>query len=441
MKTDRLQHVSDCNAESCCPGLPRRRLSIAFRFMLVGILALGASAVQLAVAAPRPEAPRAIVAGTKGANVELNGSRMASGATIFTGDVITLGADSAAALQFGKNQVLAASGSELLVEAEGVQLRNGNVQVRANDGNAFRVSGAYFRVNVGASQGAASAADIRVAGKRAQISATSGVANLTAAGNATPYELHAGEMATLDASGGNAAGMNPSAGPDAASPAAGQVSRLLPQVQIDRASQELAASLSDPVYWNDDLHSGATGRARIALQDGSLLNLGSNTSLRVLQHDAQAQQTSLDLAVGRLRGEVMKLTRPGAKFEIRTPAGVAGLVGTDFSLWVTRDFTELIVFDGAVRFTAAAGGQATTVAAGMKLLIPNAGAFEGPSPATPREMETAKNLTDVPQTPVQAAGRKNAVLVPVLVSLSVGGVALGVGSWLAGRDAVSPIRP
>ena len=275
-----------------------------------------------------------------------------------------------------------------------------------------------------------------MAGGRAQVSAISGVVDVTAPGNTEAYELHAGEMATLDAANASAAGQS------TANPPAGQVSRLLPQVQIDRASQELTASLSDPVYWNDDLRSGATGRARIALNDGSVLNLGSSTSLRVLQHDAQGQQTSLDLAVGRMRGQIMKLTRPGAKFEIHTPAGIAGLVGTDFSLLVTPDSTELIVFDGVVRFSASAGGQATTVSAGMKLLISKAGAMEGPAAASPREIETAKSLTDVPDSPAQAAGQRNGLLVPVLISLSAGGAVVGIGTWLASQEPViSPTKP
>ena len=87
----------------------------------------------------------------------------------------------------------------------------------------------------------------------------------------------------------------------------------------------MVAAISAPVFWNDDLRSGRTGRAHVTLTDGSQLYLGSNSTMRVLQHDAQAQQTSLDLLIGRLRGLVVKLSRPGSNFEIRTPVGVAGL--------------------------------------------------------------------------------------------------------------------
>jgi ferric-dicitrate binding protein FerR (iron transport regulator) len=444
MKTVPYRRAADMNVTSGGKGMLRRRLCFSRHLLLAGILAGGFAASQSAIGAPSPVVARATAAGIRGGNVELNGARMASGAALFPGDVVTLGEASLAALQFGRNQVLAAPQTELVVEADGVSLRKGSLQIRANDGNTFRVAGPFFRVSVGASRGAASSAEIRVAGKRAQVSATSGVADLAAAGNAASYELHAGEMATLNAAGEVAAGGDASAGADDASTPAGQVSRLLPQVQIDRASKELSASLSSPVYWNDDLHSGATGRARIALQDGSLLNLGSNSSLRVLQHDAAAQQTSLDFAIGRMRGQVVKLTRPGAKFEVRTPAGVAGLVGTDFSLWVTRDSTELIVFDGAVRFTPLSNGQAVTVSAGMKLLISSAGTLAGPLPATPKEILTAKELTDVPDPPQQAARTRIKPIVPVLVTLSVAGAVTGIGTWLAAQEpgpVVSPVIP
>ncbi len=260
-------------------------------------------------------------------------------------------------------------------------------------------------------------------------------------GTPQPYRLYAGETASLDA-----ASATTIPGQGAASPAtgktAGQLSRVVPQVQIDRSSQQLVAAVSTPIYWNDDLHSSSKGRARITLQDGSLLNLGSNSELRILQHDAQAQQTSLDLAVGRMRGQVMKLTRSGAKFEIRTPVGVAGLVGTDFSLLVTADYTELMVFEGAVKFTVASTGQAITVPAGMKLRIFRTGTAEGPSTATPDEIQTAKNLTDVSETPVQNAGIGKGVspTIPVIVTVSAAAVVLAISIPLVlhERQPVSP---
>lgn len=318
-----------------------------------------------------------------------------------------------------------------------MNLKTGFLQVRAGDAEPFDVSGPFFHVNVSASGGIPSSAEIRLGGMRAQVSAVAGAAELTAAGNAAPLRLHAGETATLDA----ASTADPLPAQSAANPPAGEVSRLMPQVQIDRASQHIVASVSDRVYWNDELRSGPTGRAHVTLKDGSQLNLGSDSSLRIVQHDAQAQQTSLDLLVGRLRGKITKLSKPGSKFEVHTPMGIAGLVGTDFSLLVTDDYTELIVSEGSVRFTPV-NGQPVTVNAGMRIRVSKAGAVDGPSPAPAADVQSAKDLTDI----VGNAAKGTAVaatrpIVPMVVTLSGAAVGVGIGVWQATRPTVSVSIP
>src|ERR1700687_1251175 len=392
---------------------------------------------QSAFGATPASGPRASAAGITGANAQLNGARLIPGATLFRGDVVTLGADSSAALQFGNDLVLAATGTELVVESGGVSLRSGRVQIRLAGADSFAVSGPFFHVSIAPSGGASGSAEIRVGGTQAQVSAVAGVADLMAGSSDTPYRLHAGEVARMDAASGDAGG-----GQAGSVPAAGQVSRLLPDVQIDRGSQQTIASIAAPLYCNDELRSGPSGRARVSLNDGSLLNLGSNSALRVLQHDAQAQQTSLDLAVGRMRGQVVKLSRPGAKFEIRTPAGGAGLVGTDFYLLPTPHYTELIVFEGAVRFTSFANGQAVTTPAGMKLRISQDGAIAGPLVASPEEIKEAKDSTDVPEPlaqHTQTGGHSS--LLPVKISVVTGAAVIGIGFALTARETISPSKP
>jgi hypothetical protein len=398
------------------------------------------SAILVSVAAPGipgygatpPGGSAASAASIIGKDAELNGTPMAAGATLFPGDVIRLGEASTAALRFGDSLVLAAPLTELVVEPAGVSLRNGRLQVRAGGEESIAISGPFFHVSLAVFGGIPSSAEIRLAGKSAQVSAVAGAADLLAAGSVAPYRLHAGETANLDAAGGDA-----SPGQGAANPSAGQVSRLVPQVQIDRASDHIVAAVSDRIYWNDELRSGPTGRARIILKDGSQLNLGSDSSLRILQHDAQAQQTSIDLLVGRMRGQITKLTRPGAKFEIHTPVGVAGLVGTDFSLFVTDDYVDLEVFDGVVRFTTT-NGQSASVTAGMKLRVSKAGTFEGPSPATPQDLQIARDLTDVSgnvnQAPAATAARP---LAPLVITLTGSAAAVGIGVWQGMRPTVS----
>jgi ferric-dicitrate binding protein FerR (iron transport regulator) len=203
-------------------------------------------------------------------------------------------------------------------------------------------------------------------------------------------------------------------------------------------------AVTQRVLWDDDLRSGPTGRAHITLSDGSQLGLGSDSSLLILQHDAQAQQSSLDLVTGRMRGQIIKLTKPGAKFEVRTPMGVAGLVGTDFSLLVTPDYTELMVFDGVMRFTTLQG-KSIVVNAGMKVRISKEGVFDGPTMTTPQEEQIAKDLTDVTDAPPAgqgaiATGKRH--LVPIIVALSGAAAAgVGVGVYELTRPKVSNSAP
>lgn len=150
--------------------------------------------------------------------------------------------------------------------------------------------------------------------------------------------------------------------PDAALPQtagqrAGEVSRVIPAVSIARGAKNITASTKTVVDWQDLVNTQANGRARIALDDGSVVNVASDSSLRVAKHDAGAQQTELEMTYGKLRTQAQKIAKPDGKFEVRTPAGVAGVVGTDF--YVAFDNTtqtmNVVVFEGLVKVCNLAG--------------------------------------------------------------------------------------
>lgn len=163
------------------------------------------------------------------------------------------------------------------------------------------------------------------------------------------------------------------AGPQTGQQRAGEVSRVIPAVSIARQSKKITASPKSVVDWNDVVDTQVNARARIALDDGSVLNVGSESSMIVKMHDAGAQQTDLELTYGKLRSQAQKIAKPAGKFEVHTPAGVAGVVGTDF--FVAFDLAtkamNVLVFDGLVHVCNLAGlcvdvkaGQFTTVRQG-----------------------------------------------------------------------------
>src|SRR3984957_7083385 len=131
---------------------------------------------------------------------------------------------------------------------------------------------------------------------------------------------------------------------------AGQISRAIPEVAIARGAQQLPAPVKALVDWGDAVKTGDGGRARVALDDGSVLNVGSSSTLTVTQHNAAAQQTQIELTYGRMRSQVVKQAKPNSKFEIHTAVGVAGVVGTDFFLGYLNGIFQIVVYEGHVKF-------------------------------------------------------------------------------------------
>jgi FecR protein len=202
--------------------------------------------------------------------------------------------------------------------------------------------------------------------------------------------------------------------PPAAGQRAGQINALIPAA----TKNDQAAKAKDELDWNDLLKTATSGRLRAGLDDGSILSVGSNSELRVLQHDAASQQTSLELDAGRLRSKVVKITQPNGKFEVHTPNAVIGVIGTDFYVEYGNNKTTVICYTGAVSVTplgtahvtnnssnASNAGNSLTLTAGQMVEItteiPPGGYHSQP---TPGDVQRASmESTDVPNLPPPAS--------------------------------------
>jgi hypothetical protein len=162
---------------------------------------------------------------------------------------------------------------------------------------------------------------------------------------------------------------------------AGTVSREIPNVSLEHRGKSQLAAPGDKVLWGDNIVTDRGGRARITLDDGSILNVGSDSSLRVVQHDAANQRTNLQLAYGRLRTSAVRLARTGSSFEVRTPTAVAGVVGTGFDLSFVNGITSLSVDEGSVNLCNLSG-QCVTVGAGFTSTIRGDNAPSQPAPTS-----------------------------------------------------------
>jgi len=178
---------------------------------------------------------------------------------------------------------------------------------------------------------------------------------------------------------------------------AGEVARVIPAVTIARGAKTITASSKAVVDWQDLVNTQVNGRARIALDDGSVLNVGSESSMHVVKHDAGTQQTELELTYGKLRTQAQKIAKPDGKFEVHTPAGVAGVVGTDFYVSYENNTMNVVVFEGLVKVCNLAAvcvmvkpGQMSSVRSNDNSTAP-----QGPSQATMEILTQAVQSTQV----------------------------------------------
>lgn len=185
-------------------------------------------------------------------------------------------------------------------------------------------------------------------------------------------------------------------------PPAGQVNALVPAAS--RNSEPL--KLKEEVGWRDVLKTDRSGRARLNLRDGSILSLGSNSELKVLQHEPNSQQTALQLEFGRLRSRVVSLTKPDASFEVRTPVATAKVLGTDFFVEYVPAGNNLrvICYSGSV-LVAGAGPyaeQSVRLNAGQMIQ------FSSGNSGAPQTTPNAVQLDSIAETTAEPSGMKSA---------------------------------
>ncbi|HVP44046.1 MAG TPA: FecR family protein [Terriglobales bacterium] len=219
---------------------------------------------------------------------------------------------------------------------------------------------------------------------------------------------------------------------------AGQITSLIPIASRNNTP----AKFKDDVHWNDLIQTEKSGRARIGLTDGSILSVGSNSQLKITQHDASVQQTQVELDYGKLRSRVVAITKPDGKYEVRTPNAVAGVIGTDFSIFFNPEtkVSTVVVYSGTVVVSGlgAAAGQQATLQAGQMLEVSSHGV--GSPQTTPPVVQQA-SISDTTTENTSAAGSGGSHLLRnLLIGLGVAVASVAIGVTVGGKDA-APAAP
>lgn len=151
------------------------------------------------------------------------------------------------------------------------------------------------------------------------------------------------------------------------------------------------AEMGDRLNHADALRTGATTRAAIRFtDDGSLVRLNPSSLLQVrAEGDRSALAKTLELEFGELWARVTR--REDASFQVRTPAGVAAVKGTDFVVRVAADgTTTVITLSGVLDFFTDVG--TVEVPAGMRAAAATANDAPSLEPVEAAELEELEGL-------------------------------------------------
>lgn len=317
-----------------------------------------------------------------------------SATAFFEGDVITTGDASAAVMSFqsGTSATLSAKGEVTLsqeVGATALSLRKGAVAIRAEGQEPGRVSVLGSTVLVKGENGFPAICRIAVVGSTAGIFADRG--HVEVRGKSGSVVLSPGKHLQLGRG-----------GPQAAGQPAGKVANAIPEETVQHPGQtaEQPLKVSDPLIWEDTVRTLKTGRVRIALLDGSFLNVGARSVMKITKHDAQTQQTQIELQLGRLRGEVVKITKPGGGMQIKTQTAVIGVVGTILNVHALRNLTRVFCLDGTVtvRNVNPAFPGEVTLHPGQTTVVPRGAPPSGGAPAGGSQVASEVGQTNVGET-------------------------------------------
>ena len=190
----------------------------------------------------------------------------------------------------------------------------------------------------------------------------------------------------------------------AASPGIGRTTKVIRSADLLRGSATTKLKENDAVEENDRIRTQSSGRVRVVLNDGSILNVGQSSLLTVRATTATSRAGSLEMAYGRLRAIVTpsKTTPAPPAFEVRTATALCGVLGTTLFVDASRDLTRIanLSDDATSRVRVVARNPQSPgeviLMPGQGTSVPVSGAPQPPRRWSPEEVRAANADTEIP---------------------------------------------
>lgn len=157
-----------------------------------------------------------------------------------------------------------------------------------------------------------------------------------------------------------------------------QVVKLSGQAVVTRDDATAPAVLGAALEPGDQLTTDATGRVRLQLIDGSVINLGSQSTFSiddvVSGGPGTDRRVELDLLSGALRAFATPAT-PNSRFEIRTPKAITAVRGTEWGILSDDIKSDILILSGrvGVRKNEISGASAISLTRSLGVTVSDAG--------------------------------------------------------------------
>ncbi len=120
----------------------------------------------------------------------------------------------------------------------------------------------------------------------------------------------------------------------------GEVSTVRGNVGLERGEDTISPQAGTDVLLEDLLRSEVRSSARVNMDDGSVLSVGSNTTVKIndylMAEDKSVARASIEVVRGWLRFAVTRLQPGDSTYRFRTPTVVMGIRGTEGILEVVE---------------------------------------------------------------------------------------------------------
>jgi hypothetical protein len=127
-----------------------------------------------------------------------------------------------------------------------------------------------------------------------------------------------------------------------------------------------AGGVLQPLVANAPVAQGATivthdGKAKIALEDGSIVSVGENTRVRIGMEERKPRGVKAGLAL--VSGALRLLVRatPSGSFEVETETAIAAVRGTEWIMEAASAQTSVALLRGRVSVAGREGGSAVVL--------------------------------------------------------------------------------